>query len=127
MIGAQGTHIACFRMSVRIAVVSTLFLLLGAAYARSADQDLQLWMPVQVIHRVNEKWAVSMQVELRLQDNISEFSELVLKPALHYHLNPSWEFSVGYKYIDKNKDEQDEQDPWQEVGYKRAFKNLATG
>lgn len=104
-----------------------LVLLAGAIPAGAAEQDLQLWFPVQVIHPITEKWALSMQVELRLQDDITEFSEFIVKPGLHYHLTPSWAFSAGYKYIHKRANKPDEQDPWQEVSYSKAFDKLVTG
>ncbi len=58
-----------------------LISIFGAQDAYSTEPDLQLWVPVQYIHPVGEKWAFSMQAETRLQDDISEFSQLVLKPA----------------------------------------------
>lgn len=67
-----------------------------------------------------------MQTELRVQDNISEFSELVLKPAVNYHLNEHWAFSLGYKYIDKD-DDSNEQEPWQEVHYNWKCRDLVGG
>lgn len=100
---------------------------LGISAIHAAEQDLQLWFPVQVIHPIKEKWALAMQAEVRFKDDISEFSELVLKPGLHYHLNPSWAFSAGYKYVDKQSGRSNEQDPWQEVGYSHKFSELVTG
>ena len=69
----------------------------GAHDAYSTEPDLQLWAPVQFIHPVGEKWAFSMQAETRLQDDISEFSQLVLKPAINHHFNDTFALSVGYK------------------------------
>ena len=114
------------RPSVRIVALSVLIFLLGSPCAQAADQDLQLWFPLQVIHPIKEKWALSMQVEVRFKDDITEFSELVLKPGVHYHPNPSWGLAVGYKYIDKYE-APNEQDPWQEVSYNKTFSTLVTG
>ena len=99
----------------------------GAVSSRAADQDLQLWFPVQVVHPVKETWALSMQAEVRLQDDITEFSQLVLKPGVHYHLNPAWAFTAGYKYIEKGGNQANEQEPWQEVSYHKTFDELLTG
>jgi hypothetical protein len=114
------------RRSVRVVAIAILTMLLGAGGAESADPDLQLWFPVQLIHPLSQQWSVSMQTELRLQDDISEFSELVYKPALNYHFNDTWAVSIGYKYIDKYH-EADEQDIWQEGHYNRKFGDLVTG
>jgi hypothetical protein len=44
-------------------------------WATAADDDLQSWFPMQLVHPVDEQWSLSMQTEVRLQDDISEFSE----------------------------------------------------
>lgn len=113
-------------LSVRFVAVAVLAFLLGTKDAKSADNDLQLWFPVQVVHPFDDEWTVSMQTEPRLKDDISEFSELVFKSGVHYHLDPSWVFSAGYKYSDKYK-KANEQDPWQEITFNKTFDDLVTG
>lgn len=61
--------------------------LLNVQYVKSAPPDLQLWLPTQIIHPIGKDWAISMNTEVRLQDDISEFSRLVYKPALNYHFS----------------------------------------
>lgn len=110
----------------RVFALSILLLLPCVRYAHSQQPDLQMWMPVQFIHSCGEKWTVSMQTELRLQDDISEFSELVYKPALNHHFNDTWTLSMGYKYIDKYQ-ESNEQDLWQEIHFNRKCRDLVGG
>ena len=69
----------------QLTVLIVLAVLFGAKDAKGADPDLQLWFPVQFIHPFSEKLSVSMQTEVRLQNDISDFSELVYKPALNFH------------------------------------------
>ena len=104
-------------------VISVLFV---ADKAKSAEPDLQLWAPVQFIHPIGEMWTASMQTELRLQDDISEFSQLVLKPALNFHLSETYAFSVGYKYIDKYE-QANENDIWQELHFNHKHGDLVSG
>jgi hypothetical protein len=94
--------------------------------ADSAEPDLQLWFPAQFIHPCSENLSISLQIEPRLRDDISEFSQLVYKPALNYHFNDNWALSAGYKYIDKH-DASNEQDFWQESHYNKKFGDLVTG
>jgi hypothetical protein len=127
----RGNDIRIFRttsmwMSVRWTVAAVLATLLGTMDAKSADDDLQFWFPVQIIHPVNDRLSLSMQTELRLKDDISEFSQLVYKPAVHYHPDSCWVMSAGYKYIDKYE-EANEQDPWQEITLNRQCHDLVTG
>jgi hypothetical protein len=114
------------RLAVRFFAVAVLTLLLDTKDAKSAEPDLQLWFPVQVVHPLGEDWTVSMQTELRLRNEISELSELIYKPALNYHFSPTWAMSVGYKYIDKYH-EANEQDIWQEGHFNKTFDDLVTG
>jgi hypothetical protein len=97
-----------------------------ATPAQSAEPDLQLWFPIQLIHPLDAHWELSMQVEPRLQNDISEFSQLVYKPAVNYHFNRTFAFSAGYKYIDKYH-ESNEQDIWQETHCNKKFDDLVTG
>jgi hypothetical protein len=106
--------------------VLMLVFLLASGRAVAADDDLQFWFPVQVVHPFGDSWTVSMQAEVRLQDDISEFDELVLKPALNYHFNEHWALSLGYKYIDKY-DASNEHDIWQELHYNWACKKWSGG
>jgi hypothetical protein len=53
----------------------------------AADQDFQLWAPFQIIHPLTDKWDVSMQTEIRMREDVSDFSQLVLKPAANFKIN----------------------------------------
>lgn len=112
------------RLSLSAVVMLTV--LSVASNAKASEPDLQLWFPTQFIHPFSECLSVSMQTEVRLKNDISEFSQLVYKPALNFHFNDTWALSVGYKYIDKYQDS-NEQDVWQEIHYNRKFDDLATG
>ena len=116
------------RLGLHVLVVP-LFLLtmmLAGPTADAADPDLQLWFPTQIVHPIGTDWAISMKTEVRLQDDISEFSRLVYKPALNYHFSPSWTFSTGYRYMDK-ANQANEQSPWQEIIFHKNFDDLVTG
>ena len=97
--------------------------LLGVGGTASADQDLQLWFPNQIVHPLTDDLTISMQVEGRFQDDISKFSQLVLKPALNYHFDEHWGLSAGYKFIEKYE-QPNEHDPWQEVIYSELYGDL---
>jgi hypothetical protein len=120
------SRIAPGRLPICCVTVAVLTVLLATKDAKSADDDLQLWLPFQIVHPFGEEWALSMQTELRLLDDISEFSQLGYTPALHYHIDRSWAFSVGYKYVDKYR-KANEQDHWQEITLNKTFDDLVTG
>ncbi len=108
---------------VRSKLTAALLVFVGLSVPATAEEDLQFWFPTQIIHPLTDDLSVSMQAEIRLKDDISDFGELVLKPALNYHIDEQWGFSFGYKYIDKGG-KPNEQDPWQEFIYSTAYKDL---
>jgi hypothetical protein len=90
-----------------------------------ADEDLQFWFPTQIIHPLTEDLTASMQVEGRFREDISKFSQMVLKPALNYHFDEHWGLSGGYKFIEKYEDP-NEHDPWQELIFSDQHGDLVT-
>jgi hypothetical protein len=105
-------------------VVVILVALLGAVRAVSAaEQDLALWSLASVNHEFNEHWSASFQTELRLDQDISAFQELVLKPAGYYRFNDWAQLGIGYKYIDKNH-APNEHDAWQEIYLRHSLASL---
>jgi hypothetical protein len=105
-----------------------LLIAVGCLYsARAADSDFQLWAPVQVVHSINDAWDLSMQVELRLRDDISDFSQLVLKPAANFKINDTWTLALGYKYIIRGQTGNNEHDPWQELHFNQKDHDLVWG
>ena len=60
-------------MSVCTLAIAALTGLTRPAGLHAADPDLQLWFPTQLIHPLGDRLSASMQTELRLQNNISEF------------------------------------------------------
>ena len=99
--------------------------LITGLQAREAEEDLRIWAPMEFIHPLGEDWSVSLQVESRVRDNVSEFDEVVYKPAVNYHFK-DWVFSAGYKHNDKYLDS-DEDVPWQEVAHNKTYGELVAG
>jgi hypothetical protein len=91
--------------------------------AASAEQDLQSWNAVEYTHRVDENWALGLQGEVRFKDNISTYSEAILKPAAYYYFSDEFYLGLGYKHISEN-DKANEQDIWQEIHLKQPLGRL---
>ena len=58
----------CYRLLSTVVSVALLFF--GSITSSSAEEDLQFWMPLQVIHPLTEKLDAYLQAEIRLQDDI---------------------------------------------------------
>ena len=100
-----------------------LVVLTGPSPAVGAEQDFQSWNVVEYTHRIDDSWALGMQGEVRLEDNISQYSEIILKPAAYYYFSDEFYLGFGYKHITKNE-KADEKDIWQELYLKQPLDKL---
>ena len=123
---AQPSRPDCGWVPVCLFAIAILTMPGRPTVAGAAEPDLQMWTPIQLIHPFSERCSASMQIEPRLKDDISEFSELVYKPAINFHFNETWALSVGYKYNDKYH-ESNEYDIWQEAHFNTKFDDLVSG
>ncbi len=87
----------------------------GAAPAKAADQNLAQWTVAFVNHDFNDRWATSMQAEIRFADD-SGLDEFISKPAGYFKITKRLHLGVGYKHILRGSGA-DENDAWQEVYY----------
>jgi len=112
---------------MRRLVFACLFGVLTLANVVADDdvrQDLQQWTAFRVSDPIGKVWTFSFQAELRLQDDISDVQQLIVKPYATYEFSKKLDFSFGYKYIAR-PDGADEQDPWQEIVFPRKYSDLA--
>jgi hypothetical protein len=72
-----------FRRTSRNLAFLLLVLVFVSASPAAAEtrQDLQQWSLVFLNHHIDDRWAVSFQVENRIADDINQFDELILKPG----------------------------------------------
>jgi hypothetical protein len=95
-----------------------------AAAAGQAQQDLQLWNLADLQHSFDDRWRSSFQWEIKFADDISEFSELILKPAGTFNFSPKTSVGLGYTYQVKHNDP-NEQDIWQELHHTLPIKDVS--
>jgi hypothetical protein len=100
-----------------------LGLVFPAAAAGQAQQDLQLWNLADLQHSFDDRWRSSFQWEIKFADDISEFSELILKTAGTYNFSPKTSLALGYTYQVKDH-ESNEQDIWQELHHTLPIKDV---
>lgn len=86
-------------------------------YARAADSDVQVWNAFKAEQRWSARWSTSLDGQLRLQDNVSQFSALVLDAAAFHHAGDRFKLGAGFQYTVAPPGRTDEQAPWQSVSY----------
>jgi hypothetical protein len=95
-----------------------------AAAAGQVQQDLQLWNLADLQHSFDDRWRSSFQWEIKFADDISEFSELILKPAGTFNFSPKTSVGFGYTYQVKNN-HPNEQDIWQELHHTLPIQDVS--
>lgn len=70
----------------------------SAQAQRERDHNTHLWFTYLGDHRVSERWSFHTEGHLRRADSGSEPQQLLLRPAINYHLHPDAVLSVGYSY-----------------------------
>lgn len=95
-----------------------------AAAAGQVQQDLQLWNLADLQHSFDDRWRSSFQWEIKFADDISEFSELILKPAGTFNFSPKTSVGLGYTYQVKNN-HPNEQDIWQELHHTLPIQDVS--
>ncbi|MGY5354510.1 DUF2490 domain-containing protein [Wenyingzhuangia sp. IMCC45467] len=65
-------------------------------------RDLETWSSINLKYKVNKKWAVALQGQLRLENNSSEVSQYFGQLDLEYKLSKRFELSGGLRYIKNN-------------------------
>lgn len=65
---------------------------------RKTDANYNLWISHVGDHRVSEKWSIHTEGHWRRSDLGRNWQQLLLRPALNYHLNEEVRLSAGYSY-----------------------------
>lgn len=70
-----------------------------ALNAHAIENDLGLWTPVYITYPIHGKFKGYFEVNPRLQDNITDFSQLLIRPAFGYKINKSFSIWQGYAWV----------------------------
>ncbi len=78
-----------------------LLLLMIASTAqgqRVTDRNSHLWISHLGDHKFTERWGFHTEAHVRQAELGAMPQQLLLRPAINFHLNPELMFSVGYSY-----------------------------
>lgn len=65
-------------------------------------RDLETWSSINLKHKINKKWSLALEGELRLKNNSSEINQYFGQFDLEYNFSKHIEFSGGLRYIKDN-------------------------
>ena len=85
-------------------IFAVLFVLL-ATTASAQEKDLALWLSAGAKAALNNKFALSVEGVMRVNDNISRLRKGYVEAELSYDLNKYFELAFGYRYESTNETE----------------------
>jgi hypothetical protein len=86
----------------RIRSFAALWVLLAPASARAQmEQDSGLWLLANLQATVAPRWNLNLETDLRVLDNFTQTSELILQPGVFFNINPRWTVTLQYMYNSK--------------------------
>lgn len=74
--------------------------LLLSASARAAESDIQLWPVVTIHHGLGERWGAHLQTRVRLDDDVSQVKDVLVRPFVSWRPLDSLTLDLGYDYLD---------------------------
>ncbi|MBL8002488.1 MAG: DUF2490 domain-containing protein, partial [Flavobacteriales bacterium] len=65
---------------------------------RVTDPNANLWISHWGDQRVTDKWSFHTEAHIRRADMGADWQQLLIRPAVNYHLNDQVMFTLGYSY-----------------------------
>ncbi len=108
-----------------ILIFSIIFLFFSNFPALAIENDFGLWVPTYINLPITEKVKSQLEVNSRIQNNVTEFSQLLVRPSVGYQLTKELSVWQGYawvtnyipKFVNENR-------IWQQVLYEKHFKRF---
>ncbi len=72
----------------------------SAQSIRKQTSITNAWLMYFGDHKISPKWGVHLEAQLRRADFISNPQQLLLRPAINYHLSAQTFFSMGYAFVE---------------------------
>lgn len=65
---------------------------------RVTDPNANLWISHWGDHRISQHWSFHTEAHIRRADMGANWQQLLIRPAVNYHLNDQVMFTLGYSY-----------------------------
>ena len=93
--------------------------------ANAIKNDLQLWTPVYSEFPIKGKFFGYFEVQPRIGDDVSDFDQLIIRPAFGYKLNEHIKLYQGYAWAPRFRPGfRNDNRIWQQVSLENTFKKL---
>ena len=88
-----------------IAVLTCIFTLPLFAQDTIVVQDLETWSSISANYKLNKKWSLSLEEQLRLKSNSSELDQFFTEVGTKYKVAKGFTTGVAARYIRENDNE----------------------
>lgn len=86
------------------------------------EDDLGLWTPIYIQTPITKKVRLNLEVNPRIQENIRDVFQLLLRPSISYKLTENLSIWQGYAWVTfYNPRFLREQRIWQQILYEKFF------
>lgn len=82
---------------MRFLKVLFLTLMMSQASLKAADGDWQQWTELSYSQIIDYSLQPSLRMEMRFEDDLSEFAYYEIEPMLTWRYSPRWDFAIGYE------------------------------
>jgi hypothetical protein len=107
--------------SIKLLILTTIFLI-NSFPAFALENDLGLWTPVYIKLPVTKKLQTQLEINPRIQENVSDFNQLLIRPSVGYQVTKHLSLWQGYAWITNYIPKfVSEQRLWEQILYEREF------
>lgn len=76
------------------------YYVISAQSIRKQTNNTTAWLMYFGDHKISPKWGVHLEAQLRRADVMSNPQQILLRPAINYHLSAQTFFSIGYAFVE---------------------------
>lgn len=128
-----GTSVSQMKVTARRCILPCALLVACTALPNAAranvDHDMQLWTPVTLDEPIKGKLRGYFEVAPRIGYNVSQISQLLVRPGLEWRQTDNLGFFAGYlwqtNYSNQNSQVVHENRIWQQVLYHKPIKRFS--
>lgn len=84
-------------------LISIIALLLLSTTVKAEGDDFGLWSSINVEKKINARWDIGAETELRLRDNASQVDRWSAGLDVSYKISKWLKLSAGYSFLNDNK------------------------
>lgn len=94
----------------RFILSAILFFTTGVVSVYAQDTDFGIWSTVAVEKKINSKWEVDLEAELRTKNHTRDIGRWSISPTLSYKVTPWLKATLGYALINDRHSEKNQYD-----------------